>query len=148
MQIDALQHVNFQSSKNIIVDSKNKHKLVFEKDFPIQVNYTRFNEAHHLTPNFHDYFEVAYLLNGSAKIRIRNEEYQLINGDMVIIGDNLIHTYEACNNLPADFIWIAFLPEAVHFPGDSGINFEYIRPFYEQENNFLILAFFSYMIFY
>lgn len=138
VQTHILRYNTCDTIKSIVINDEKKHLYSFEDDFPIKVNLTRFNIDNHLVPNFHDYFEIAYLYNGSAKICIKNQEYQLARGDMVIIGNNLIHTYEACDNMPADFIWIAFMPNAVYLPGDSELDFEYIRPFYEQENNFLI----------
>jgi AraC-like DNA-binding protein len=37
-------------------------------------------------------------------------------------------------------VWIAFLPKLVYAPGDSEVDFEYLKPFYENHNNFLITA--------
>lgn len=133
-----LQYRNWQSSKNIVVSQEHRHRFVFEENFPIKVNCTRFNTDYHLTPNFHDYFEIAYLYRGNARIIVESNEYQLVPGDIVMIGSDLMHTYESCSQCPADFVWVAFLPNAIYVPGESEIDFEYIRPFYEHQYNFLI----------
>lgn len=133
-----LQYKNWQSSKNIVVSQEKKHHFTFDEDFPIKVTCTRFHIGHHLTPNFHDYFEIAYLYHGSARIRIEGNEYQLTQGDIALIGSDLMHTYEPCNGMPADFVWIAFLPNTIYVPGESEIDFEFIRPFYEHQYNFLV----------
>jgi AraC-like DNA-binding protein len=133
-----LQYRNWQSSKNIVVTQEHKHRFTFEENFPIKVNCTRFHMDHHLTPNFHDYFEIACLYQGNARIIVESKEYLMAPGDIAIIGSHLMHTYESINDVPADIVWVAFLPSAIYVPGESEIDFEYIRPFYEHQYNFLI----------
>jgi AraC-like DNA-binding protein len=128
----------WQSTESIVISQGKKHRFSFENDFPIRVSCTRFDVDHLLLPNFHDYFEISYLYSGSAKIIVESNEYQLFPGDLVVLGSDIVHTYVPTSQKPADFIWAAFLPGAVYTPGESEIDFEYVRPFYEHQYNFLI----------
>ncbi len=130
--------INWTSISDTIPLENEKHQIAFESDFPIKVNCTRFNETRELAPNFHDYFEIALLYKGAARVIVEDTECQLTQGDMVIFGRNRLHTFRQYGHESADFIWIAFLPSAVYSPGESSSDFEYVRPFFEQEFNFLI----------
>lgn len=72
-------------------------KTVLESDFPMRFF---FNEGSISTPHhWHEDIEIIYIVNGKLKAGVNKEIYNLIQGDILIIGPGEVHYFLKENNL-------------------------------------------------
>ncbi|MBZ9687977.1 AraC family transcriptional regulator [Clostridium estertheticum] len=66
-------------------------KTILEQDFPFRLF---FNDGNTSTPHhFHEDIEIIYLVEGNLKVMVNKEIYNLIVGDILIIGSGEIHYF-------------------------------------------------------
>ncbi len=66
-------------------------KTVLEQDFPFRLF---FNDGNDSTPHhFHEDIEIIYLVEGKLKVLVNKDTYNLIVGDILIIGSGQIHCF-------------------------------------------------------
>ena len=118
------------------INLEGKHIPPFENDFPFIMNLQRFRNDYILTPNYHDYLEIGYIVDGRGFLNVENRKYAVKKDDLVLLGNFEVHTYTTSKNQSFDFIVIYFLPELIFSPGGMNIDFEYLKPFYFRSDNF------------
>jgi AraC-like DNA-binding protein len=118
------------------INLEGKHIPPFEKDFPFIMKLQRFRNDYILTPNYHDYLEIGYIADGRGFLNVENRKYSVKKDDLVVLGNFEVHTYTTSKNQFFDLIVIFFLPELMFSPGGLGLDFEYLKPFYNRSSNF------------
>ncbi len=112
---------------NLLPDGK--HLVDFPLDFPLRIYYYNFY-THHLTPNYHDYLEILYVYEGQGILHIRNDSFNISEGDVVIINGNEMHYLELSSNR-LKMMCVFFMPDLICKTGSDSIDFEYLTPFYD-----------------
>lgn len=67
-----------------------KEKTVYNEDLPVKVITANIKDY---PIHFHDEIEVAFVLEGSVKLRVGYYDYELTQGDVFIINDKETHSY-------------------------------------------------------
>ena len=124
------------TSKYINVSKEGKHIIDFKEDFPLIIKPIHFYIDYKLTPNYHDYLEIAYILEGRGTFLIGNKKYLAEEGDIFIINNVELHTILADHKKTLNLIAIYFLPELIYKPGVNEINLDFLCLFYKQGKNF------------
>jgi AraC-like DNA-binding protein len=118
-----------------LVNAQGIHLWPFNPSFPVDVRYLTNGHTPKVRMNRHDYFEVLYLLSGTAKLRIQDRMLDLTPGDVSIIGSTLYHRVEADRDARFKQVALFFLPEIIL--GDGGPDsIGYLTPFLLQDARF------------
>lgn len=124
------------TSRTITVTQEGKHVIRFPEGFPLVVKAMDFTVDYRISPNYHDYLEIAYVFKGEGVLKIGINSWNITEGDLLVIGNTEMHTFLTNYANPLSMITVYFLPELIYFPGDMPLNFEYIRIFYDHTHNF------------
>lgn len=93
-----------------------------------------FTVHHRLTPNYHDYLEIAYIYKGQGRFYIRNKPFDVSEGDIVLISNDEMHSLEATSGNKLQVICIYFLSDLIFQPGTNSPDLEYLSQFYNQSS--------------
>ncbi|MGH4122280.1 MAG: AraC family transcriptional regulator [Clostridium sp.] len=66
-------------------------KTVLEQDFPFRLFFNDGNTSTH--HHFHEDIEIIYLVEGNLKVMVNKDTYNLVFGDILIIGSGEIHCF-------------------------------------------------------
>ena len=113
-----------------------KHIPPFDPAFPLILKLLRFKDDHILTPNYHDYLEIGYIVDGNGILSVENKKYNLKSNDIITLSSFETHTFSTVKNQIMDFIVIYFLPELVFHPASISVDFDYLKPFYYRGSTF------------
>ncbi len=117
------------------VNAKGIHVWPFDPSFPVDVRYLTNGRTPNVRMNRHDYFEVLYLMSGTAKLRVQDRFLDFHPGDLSIVGSTLYHRLEPSENVRFRVAALFFLPEVIM--GDGGPDsIEYLTPFLLQDAQF------------
>ena len=88
-------------------------KILNDKEFPIQLNINRVNEKRcYFSPHWHEHIELHYVVSGSARFLLDQEEIQAQKGDLVIANSNVLHA-GYCDGRPVEALVMIFEMEAL-----------------------------------
>ncbi|MCL4385613.1 MAG: AraC family ligand binding domain-containing protein [Cyanobacteria bacterium] len=118
------------------ISEEGKHLINFDKNFPIITKLYSFKYDFRLSPNYHDYLEICYIIEGKGLLIVGNKKYTFGEGDIIVLGNHELHTWSKVDNEGFILLVLYFLPELVFKPGGIEINFEYLKPFLFRNNNF------------
>ncbi len=124
------QGISGDAGNEVLVGKNGKHELPFEADFPILLKRYRFSSDYHITPNYHDFFEISLIKGGRGFFWSMGKKTRVTAGDAFIVGDNQFHSLEADLSAPLRVLCVYFLPEYIYKPGGNPIDVELIRPFF------------------
>ncbi len=124
------------SSKDIHLNNAGKHILDFDEDFPLTVKLINCKLDYRLTPNYHDYLEIATVYKGKGRCLVGDQEYVINTGDTVFINNVELHTFLADFKEDLILMVIFFIPELIYVLGEKEYNLDYLKPFYYREDNF------------
>jgi len=114
-----------------------KHEQNFAQNFPLLLQFVDFSSGYHLTPSYHDYMEIIYAYQGRGIFRVSNRDYEIDEGDLVIVGNDEFHAVEPLPSTPLVVLVMHFMPQLIYEPGFNVSEFEYLGPFYDHENDSL-----------
>lgn len=117
------------SFREVRRDQDGRHLVDFPPGLPLIALPYRLDIDHPLTPNFHDYCEVAYIVSGRGGCSLGAGGGALNPGDLVVVGPACMHTFWSDPRDPVRFLALYFLPELVRGPGSPDIDREYLAPF-------------------
>ncbi|MCL4415534.1 MAG: AraC family transcriptional regulator [Actinobacteria bacterium] len=118
------------------INDEGKHIVNFDPNFPISANVFSFKYDFRITPNYHDYLEIGYIIEGQGLLKVENKKYIVKKGDIVVLGNQELHTWVKYKNEGFIIIVIFLLPDLIFKPGGVGIDFEYLIPFLHRTENF------------
>jgi len=118
------------------IDSEGKHIIKFDKQFPLSACLFSFKHDFKLTPNYHDYLEIGYIIEGKGLLNVENKRFVVKKDDIIVLGNHELHTWAKYKNEGFIILVIFFLPELIFKPGCIEIDFEYLKPFLFRTNNF------------
>jgi len=123
-------------SKDVNVSLEGKHVINFDKKLPLIIKPIHFYIDYTLAQNYHDYLEIAYIINGKGVFVIGNKKYSANKGDIFIINNVELHTVSADHKKILNVLPVYFLPEIIYKPGESEMNLSYLNIFYCQSNTY------------
>lgn len=136
INLELSKNSHWVTSQDLKVTLGGKHNIKFDKNLPLIIKPVHFYIDYAITPNYHDYLEISYVLDGNGEFIIGNKKYIARNGDIFVINNVELHVARADHNQRLNLIPLYFLPELIYKPGDSEVNLEFLSPFYCQSNNF------------
>ena len=121
-------------SKEIGEDGK--HIIKFDNKFPVSSFIFSFKYDFILTPSYHDYLEIGYIVEGKGLLNVENKKFLIKKDDIIVLGNHELHTWAKYKSEGFIIMVIMFLPELIFKAGGIEIDFEYLRPFLFRTNNF------------
>lgn len=106
-----------------------KHIFDFDPDFPLALNCYRLDITQYLTPNYHDYYEIAYVVDGRGRSLIGDQQKEILPGDLIVVGSTEMHTFWSYHDTPIHFVALYFLPELIHRSRPDRFEMLYLAPF-------------------
>jgi AraC-like DNA-binding protein/quercetin dioxygenase-like cupin family protein len=107
-----------------------KHIIDFDPVFPITSSLFSFKHDFTLTPNYHDYLEIGYIVEGKGFLNTGNKKCPINKNDIIIIGNHELHTWTKLKNEGFTILVVFFLPELIYKVGGSEIDLDYLKPFF------------------
>ena len=136
MEIRNYKFPNFCTPFNMVISPEGKVTIPFSDECPLEIRFTSFNIHHRITPSYHDFFEITYILDGQGAFHIEGKKYDVTTGDIFIIGNAEFHWVESYLHSSLRTIDLYFIPEFVYNVGQDSFNLEYIRPFLDHSTEF------------
>ena len=118
------------------ISKDGKHIIDFDNVFPITSNLFSFKHDFILTPNYHDYLEIGYIVEGKGFLNIGNKKCPINKNDIIIIGNHELHTWTKHKNEGFTILVVFFLPELIYKAGGSEIDLDYLKPFFLRNESF------------
>ena len=118
------------------IDAEGKHILDFDKNFPMSSFLYSFKYDFKLTPSYHDYLELGYIVEGKGVLNIENKKFIVKKDDLIVLGNHELHTWAKYKNEGFVILVIFFLPELVFKAGGIEVDFEYLKPFLFRNKSF------------
>jgi AraC-like DNA-binding protein/quercetin dioxygenase-like cupin family protein len=118
------------------ISKDGKHIIEFDNNFPITSFLFSFKYDFILAPNYHDYLEIGYIVEGKGFLNIENKKCAVKKDDIIVIGNHELHTWTKLKNEGFTILVILFLPELIFKAGGVEIDFEYLKPFFLRSKNF------------
>lgn len=81
-----------------------------------------------LYAHFHDYVELIYLKSGKMKAWLNALEYNILEGELIIINSGESHRLESVSDT-SEYYVVKFLPEILYAANGTGKETRYILPF-------------------
>jgi AraC-like DNA-binding protein len=119
---------NWAIPKKLSFSPAGKYLVELPPDFPIRLYYYDFSLPHATIPNYHDFLEIVYILDGSGTFTIGQRQYPAGPRDIFVINSGVFHLLES-EREQLDLITIYFMPELVYQPATSAMNLEYLLLF-------------------
>jgi len=117
------------------INADGVHRWPFPPSFPIDVRLLKNGRNPNVRMNRHDYFEVFYILSGSANLRIADRLLALTTGDLGVVGSTVYHTVEAHPGSRFTYAVLFFMPDLIRTDGGADGNY-YLTPFLLQDDQF------------
>ena len=117
------------------INAEGVHVWPFNVSCPVDVLFVTVGGQRDIRMNRHEYFEVMYLLEGSAYCHIQDKLLLMKEGDLVIIGSTLYHRLESRSTSHATLVALFFDPELISADGGRD-SMEYLTPFMRQGPDF------------
>ena len=112
------------------------HVWPFDPSLPVAVTFQVFGEGRPVRMNRHDYFEIAYVLNGDVSCQVGERSFRCKEGELIVIGSALYHRMWRHTRAHPRIATIFFMPEAICEARTNGEQAEFLMPFYLQEAKF------------
>ncbi|HHU71066.1 MAG TPA: AraC family transcriptional regulator [Clostridiales bacterium] len=84
--------------------------------------------------HIHNYIEMIYALSGKYRILLDNKEHNFMEGDMVLINSNEIHSIFSLSEGSNKYLVVKFDPEILHTTAQSLFEMKYVMPFILNES--------------
>jgi AraC-like DNA-binding protein len=128
--------IEWRSQRDIRVSPEGKHLIEFPNDFPLAISAVVYTTGFRNTPNYHDYFEISWIANGSGKFNVGKKTYPVEPDDLFVNGNSDLHLLESDRSNLIRCVNVYFLPDLIFRPGGNMLDFEYLGPFYVQSIEF------------
>ena len=106
-----------------------KYLYTLPQELPIDLVLYRFDLAYPSVPNYHDHYEVNYVLHGEARLRCGADNYRCSEGDLLLLSAGVFHFLEPAEGSELEMLALYFAPEAVRAAGSTDVDLEYLVMF-------------------
>jgi AraC-like DNA-binding protein len=131
-----IKKYDFITGRDLYISKKGKHSVDFEKDFPLITKVVQFYINYNLTPNYHDYLEITYILKGTGSYIAGEKKYFINEGDIIVVNNIDLHTWLADHNTSMYLVSIFFLPDLLYKPGGNDYELDFLSIFFNRGKNF------------
>lgn len=114
--------MQWHSSEELQFRADGKHCVDFSSDLLLQLVCYDFPLGHRLTPSYHDYFEICYILYGKGIMHIENESLAVTEGNVIPIGTTPMHRLTNVETYPLKTICLYFMPEFIGTGGTAAVS--------------------------
>jgi len=118
------------------INAEGIHVWPFDSSFPIDVRFMVLGSPNQARMNRHKYYELAYLLSGTAEVRIQGRSMTVNRGDLLVIGSDIYHHIVSPMQRPARLAVLYFEPDLMRGTGENGDDAEFLMPFIAQDSDF------------
>ena len=118
------------------IDSDGIHLWPFDPTCPVDVRFWSFEHPVSLPLSRHEYMEILFVPSGELRLEVENRELTVNEGDLFVIGSNLLHRvigYQRNATLAAT---LYFMPTFICPSGPATESGQYLRPFVYQDAQF------------
>lgn len=122
--------------REIKINERGKHEVHFSEDFPFSVCFWKYSDDYRLTPNYHDYLEIAFVTEGTGKFLIENRTYAFSEGDVFVLSNNEFHSLQARAGGTFKHCALYFLPSLIYQPGGVLRDARLLWPFFNRSRTF------------
>jgi AraC-like DNA-binding protein len=118
------------------IDAAGVHLWPFNAFCPVDVRWWVFDRQTTLPPSRHEYLEILYVLSGGLCIEVEGRLVTVHEGELFVMGGNLMHRVTGLGTRGAQAATIYFMPNFVCPPGLAGESGLYLEPFLYQDTQF------------
>lgn len=115
------------SKLSFSTDGRYLYSLPF--DFPIKLLLYRYDRPYPAIPNYHDHYELCYILKGRGTFMIAGKEYPAREGGIFSVRSGAFHFFKPANPARTETLALYFAREVLHSPGSVDANLEYLLMF-------------------
>lgn len=101
-----------------------QEKNIMENNFPIKIFLD--GGRYGCKPHWHDEIEIIYIMEGTVKVGVNNQEYMLSNSDILLISSGDVHYFLPVNN--SNRLVIQFNLSIFESPISDDMQKNYVRP--------------------
>jgi AraC-like DNA-binding protein/quercetin dioxygenase-like cupin family protein len=105
--------VPWETDTHFIIEDGGKHTLQLPEPFPFVQRFFSLERGSRFAPNFHQYLEIGYIVQGEAVLECGGKEYPLSSGDVFVMGDNEFHNLINRSDRPVKICVIYFMPDMI-----------------------------------
>lgn len=118
------------------IDAEGVHTFSFDPTLPIDVGFFVHAGCENVRMNRHAYFEVIYVYGGTTDIQILDRRFHVSQGDLLVVGPNLRHRVMNQPDAEVKLVSLNFDPNIVRMGGATGVDEQYLLPFFCQSEKF------------
>jgi len=119
----------FVPASTMVFSADGRYSLDFPDDFRFLIKLYEIPASYALTPNYHDFYEICYIHEGTGDFRIGDRLFQFNEGDLFFLGGGDFHLLEGKGCPRLRLITTYFYPDLIYHPGYNNTDFEYLIPF-------------------
>lgn len=117
------------------IDPRGVHVWPFESAIPLDLRVLVGNSEKTVKKNRHDYFEILLLCSGATFFLVEDRRLPMTQGDLAIIGSELLHSTECPPSARSTLGVLYFDPNFIAGDG-MAYSTEYLAPFLNQDSGF------------
>ncbi len=126
----------WKNIRDIEISNSGKHEVRFPPEFPFSMNFWTFTDDFQLTPNYHDYLEIAYTVEGSGKFFVENRSYDFAEGDLFVLSNREFHSLHPHTGGSFKSCALYFLPSFIYQAGGDIRDSRLLSPFFNRSRRF------------
>ncbi len=119
----------FLSPGRFTIRQDGRYLYALPQDLPVSLVLYRFDQAYPAVPNYHDHYEIGYVLGGEGTCRTGGRVHRCSEGDILMLGAGVFHFVEPAGKGGLEALAVYFAPEVVRAPGSTDVDLEYLMAF-------------------
>jgi AraC-like DNA-binding protein len=113
------------------LDARGCYAVELDDEFPLLIKLFRYSSRQHTRgATWHDRLEVFLPLDGRARFRMGDQEFDLHRGDLLVVDNLKLHHVVDFPGFDTRAVVVSFLPEFVYSLGSPSYDYAFLLPFY------------------
>ncbi len=126
----------WETGMKLVFAPDGKHDFPFEDAFPLAMKLFVFGPGSQLAPNYHEYLEVGYTVDGNATLGCHGKTYPIGTGDVFVLGDAEFHHITIGPSGQLKVAVVYFLPSLFYCAGAGDVDLDCLELFRHHERRF------------
>jgi AraC-like DNA-binding protein len=115
------------------LDARGRYDVELDREFPLHIRLFHFTSRHHTRgATWHDRLELFLPLDGPARFRMGEHEFDLRPGDLLVVDNLKLHHVVDFPGFDTRVVVVSFLPEFVYSLGSPSHDYAFLLPFYSK----------------